>query len=69
MMASAGKCCSRRGDQWGEREEREGRQRTEYECRHFPGWPIVCRVSVLEAGDMPHRADKQGVYQAPSCRG
>lgn len=27
MMASAGKCCSRRGDQWGEREEREGRQK------------------------------------------
>lgn len=37
-----------------EGKEREGRrkrrQRTEYECRHFPRWPIVCRVSVLETG-------------------
>ena len=37
------------GPEGKEREGRrgEGKQRTEYECRHFPGWPIVCMVSSL----------------------
>lgn len=38
------------GPEGKEREgkRRKGRQRIEYECRHFPRWPIVCRVSALE---------------------
>lgn len=58
------------GPEGKEREGRsgEGRQRTEYEWRHFPPWPIVYSVSALQergaVGDTPGGADKLGVYRA-----
>lgn len=55
-----------------EGKEREGKRGKEGRGLNMnadtsPSWPIVCRVSVLETGDMPHRADKLGVYRAPSA--
>lgn len=61
------------GPEGKEREGRrgEGRRRTEYECRHFPGWPIVCTVSASEKWRHASQSPQALVLQNPfhSCRG
>jgi len=55
------------GPEGKEREGRrgEGRRRTEYEYRHFPGWPIVWMVSASEKWRHASQSPQAWVFAEP----